>query len=196
MANNPARGPLAKLKLMLQGLGDPDLSPAMVEWERSIVEGNRRGVLSGLDGYGQPAPPLKYRNGAGRRTADRKGKLRGTVKHEHQVGPSAAGLHGNLTAAEYRKLTGPRLAPRREASRVITNLHTQHGRDPGQANTWFAEGAWFDVLSNKGVPFLGAHFKGRNKLPKYDLRPIRPDDRRTMATQLRKFIAKLLKQQG
>ena len=195
MATNPARGPLSKLSLMLRGLGDPDLSPAMIQWEKTIVEGNRRGVLSGVDGYNQPFPPLKYRMGKGRRTAMRRGKFFGTVKHEHQIGPLAAGLHGNLTTAEYQQLTGPRLAPRRDGSRVITNLHTQHGRD-GAGGNWFAEGAWFDVVSVKGVPFLGAHFKGRNRLPKYDLRPIRPEDRLAMATQLRTYIGILLKQQG
>ena len=34
-------------------------------------------------------------------------------------------------------------------------------------------GQWVDVVSAKGSPFLAAHFAGRGRLPKYDLRGIR-----------------------
>src|SRR5947209_6256359 len=80
-------------------------------------------------------------------------------------------------------LGGPPLAPRGASSRVITNLFTQHGRDPAD-NTWFAEGAWFEVVSTRGIPFLMAHFTGaatgrghRVKLPVRDLRGVRPQGR-------------------
>jgi hypothetical protein len=49
----------------LDVMADPDASPLMDDWERIIVEGNRRGVLSGLDGNDRPMPPLRYRGGPG-----------------------------------------------------------------------------------------------------------------------------------
>jgi hypothetical protein len=79
--------------------------------------------------------------------------------------------NNNLSTAAYKRLDGPPLAPRREASRVIANLVTGQGRD---GDDFFAAGGWQDVVSPKGVPFLGAHFKGENGLPKRDLRGVRP----------------------
>src|SRR4051812_23494719 len=142
------------LSKKLARLADPDCSPLMETWERIIVEDNRKGVLEGTDSDGAPMPPLRYRGGT-------VGKPKGRTKNRGVTsGTLKTGTGANLTTAEYRQLTGPRLAPRREESRVIANLHTGHGRDPADQFRWFAVGAWYDVVSKKGVPFLKFHFNG------------------------------------
>lgn len=179
------------LSRKLERLKNPDASPLMETWERIIVEDNRKGVLAGTDKDDKPMPPLQYRNGAGASTKGRKGAAKGTVA----VGAHNPGVNGNLTTAEYKKLTGPRLAPRGVNSRVITNLHTGSGRDPGNANRWFALGAWADVVSKKGVAFLPAHFAGdrRLRLPKYDLTGVRAWGQKQAREALRQWVEGLLK---
>jgi hypothetical protein len=77
--------------------------------------------------------------------------------------------NNNLSTAAYRRLTGPRLAPRRESSRVITNYFTMSGRDQ---RGWFVQGAWLNVVNAGGDPFLQYHFDGEGQA-KYDLRRVR-----------------------
>ena len=163
---------------------DPDFSPVMKTWEGLIVEGNRRGVLSGMDGFDRPMPPLKYRGGAGKRTAIRRGGKFGTTAY--------AGRTEGATSAAYSQATGPRLAPFFERSRVIANLETTHGR---LARAWYAIGAWRDVVSKKGVPFLHYHFDGMGRNPRYDLRPVRKAERQKARTAMLAYVA-LLQQQA
>jgi hypothetical protein len=181
-----------KLMAGLGKLGNPDASDLMVEWERIIVEDNRKGVLAGQDKDGTPMKPVTYRP-KGAPTKAKKSGPRGIFAGH---GPHAAGLHNNLTSAEYRKLSGPPLAPRGSSSRVITNLFTQHGRDPAGRNAWFAEGAWFEVVSTKGVQFLPFHFNGQGLLPVRDLRGVRPWGRQRAVSALQVWAAKLLEQIG
>jgi len=159
-----------------------DATPLMLTWMNIIEEDNRKGVMAGTDKDGnymfgvtyrpKTAKPLKI----GSKAADR---LRNHAHGRARVGafsgfgPAAAGLNNNLTSSEYRMLGGPPLAPRGVFSRVITNLRTDYGQD-GDRN-WFARGFWFEVVSKKGVPFLNAHFEGKNGLPKRDLRGVRPE---------------------
>jgi hypothetical protein len=165
-----------------------DAAPLMERWCDILVEGNRRGVLSGRDGFDRPMPALKYRGGAGKATANRRVPDFGTTRHETTGhGPYAAGLHDNLTSWQYRQLSGPRLAPRGEASRVIKNLHTEVRHDPA-TDTWEAIGAWAEVVSTRGVPFLPFHFDGDGHNPRYDLRPVRPRDRELAVNALRAFV--------
>ena len=89
-------------------------------------------------------------------------------------GPWASGLHNNLTTAQYRLLGGPPLAPRDQFSRVITNLKVTIGGPPNGAPNWYAEGAWDQVVNVKGQPFLKYHFEGSGRLPRRDLRGVRP----------------------
>lgn len=152
-----------------------DMTPLMRRWTEIIVEGNRRGVLSGVDGYDRPMPPLRYRDGRGRRTANRRVPNFGTTAAmETGFGPFATGLHDNLTTSQYQQLTGPRLAPRRDESRVIKNLRTEI-RHPAFFQ-WEAIGVWVDVVDTDGRTFLQRHFGGWGRLPRYDLRPVRPRD--------------------
>jgi hypothetical protein len=176
---------LDRLRLRLDRLGpDVDARAVMVSFMRIIVQDNRRGVLAGLDKDGRPIDPVTYRP---------LGKAKGTTPAQRNVanarlrkssfagfGMHAAGLHNNLTPAEYRRLGGPPLAPRGASSRVITNLLTGYQRTA--AATWEAYGYWNEVVSTAGVPFLMAHFTGattgrghRVKLPRRDLRGVRPE---------------------
>ncbi len=174
----------ARLAGALEALSEFDAFPLMEQWESIVTEGNRRGVLSGRDGFDQPMPALQYRGGAGRRTANRRVPDYGTTLHAATDPAAAAG--DNLTSAQYRALTGPRLAPRREASRAVKNLHTQVLSDG--SGRWEVVGAWSDVVSRKGVPFLPFHFAGAGRLPRYDLRPVRPQDLQFCSVALAAFV--------
>lgn len=135
------------------------MKPTLIKIAKVMVEDNRRGILAGLDARGQPAPALTSRTGKGRKPAPRKagfGKTRG--------------FNPNPVSGKYANATGPRLAPFTIKSRVITNYATQYGQD---GTTFFVEGAWIDVLSSKGKPFLHYHFVGAGHNPRYDLRGVR-----------------------
>jgi hypothetical protein len=206
---------LPQLKTRLWALSQVDFSPLMETWELILAEDNRKGVLEGKDGWDRAAPPLAYRNGAGQRTAARKGIDRGTVqgrekgkasyefanaewfkrrvasKHFRPVATDRAApgrgnarprakerrkdmvilANNNLSTRAYQRFTGPRLAPRRDRSRVITNYMTRSGR---KGSAWFAEGYWpnSSIVSEKGVPFLQFHFDGAG-VPQYNLARLR-----------------------
>lgn len=176
---------LARLVERLNKAKNADCTPLMERWCDTIVEGNRRGVLSGRDGFDNPMPPLKYRNGAGKKTANRKVGAYGTSK----LTATPLGTNDNLTTAQYKLLTGPRLAPRGEQSRAIKNLMTEVRRPTD--SRWEAVGAWFNVVSTKGVPFLPFHFDGAKNLPRYDLRPVRPRDYQFCLNALKAFAKTL-----
>lgn len=167
---------LDRIAAGLRALGDFDATPLMLAWELIIEQDNRTGILRGLDKDGMPMIPVKYRprppgpvkptkaQRAGARANAKRGVFQG-------FGHFGAGLHGNLLSAEYRLLGGPPLAPRGPFSRVITNLKTGHGRDGAR---WYAMGYWEEVISDKLIPFLRFHFDGTGRLPRRDLRGVRP----------------------
>jgi hypothetical protein len=166
-------------------LADPDAAPLMEEWTKVLVEGNRKGVLAGLDGNDVPMPPLTYRGGEGFAEAKSRRGWPFGLKRDYRTGweKRIPGLQ-NSTTSEYKKMTGPRLAPQYARSRVIQNLEPGYGRDASQDYVWFAEAVWFDVVSEKGYHFLPVHFDGLRAgrgagftMPQYDLRPVRPADR-------------------
>ena len=163
--------------------------PALLDGLRAdVVEDNRSGILAQLDKDGVPMRDVTYRTGAGKPTKPRKGNRYGAQTLGHYLGPeltlghvvlAAAPANGNLTSAQYKKLTGPALAPRGPRSRVIANLLTEWF--PDGAGAWIVVGRWVNVVSAEGVPILEAHFlgkaTGRNhaaKLPVRDLRGVRP----------------------
>jgi hypothetical protein len=161
-------------------IGNP--GSVMVSWMKILAEGNRKGVLAGTGGDGRALVPVTYRPvGRARATT---ATQRNLPAGRHRpvfagFGPHAAGLNNNLTAAEYRQLGGPPLAPRKANSRVVTNYMVDYDRirdDVWQATYW-----WRDVVNIKGIPFLRYHFDGTARLPKRDLRGIRPEDRALMA---------------
>jgi len=164
----------------------------MERWERIIEQDNRMGVLANSDKDGKPAPPLKYRPKGGvikltvaQRLGQRPNKRRGIYTG---AGDHASGINNNLTSTEYRHLDGPRLAPQKQFSRVITDLATGHGQDSDNPRIWFAEGVWVMVMSKKGVFFLKYHFDGGIKnTPPYDLQGIRPAGIMDMRDALREW---------
>jgi hypothetical protein len=167
----------------------------MVSWMKILVEGNRKGVLAGTGGDGRNLPPVTYRP-VGRARATTAGQRNLPPGRQRPVfagyGPHAAGLNNNLSPAEYRRLGGPPLAPRKANSRVITNYMVDYDRI--REDVWQATYSWLDVINVKGLPFLRYHFDGAGRLPRRDLRGIRPDDRRLMAGAQAAWMKDVLRQ--
>lgn len=173
---------LGRLSERLAKLVDPDARPLMDSWMLIIERDNRQGVLAGTDKDGNPMIPVTYRpKNAAKLGKSQKNGARGTGRFAG-FGPHAAGLHNNLSSTEYRRLTGPPLAPRGKFSRVITNLRVAWERF---AESWVAFGYWDEVVSKKGVHFLPFHFDGEGHLPKRDLRGVRPGGREKAARAAR-----------
>lgn len=138
-----------------ESLAAHDFSPLMDAWEDVLHDDNIFGALHGLDGDGVPLAPVTYR-----------------PKQVKKVDPAIL-PNNNLTSSHYRSLGGPPLAPRGLESRIVTNFRTSSARLP-TSGEWVAIGAWEDVLDVKGRPFLRHHFSGSGRLPKRDLRGVRP----------------------
>lgn len=181
----------------------PDAIPLMKTWMKVIEKDNRDGVLKGTDRDGAPLAPVKYRPkltvetykifrgdklwGYGPRLVARGEKLTLGQKNTANprarrgslagFGPIAAGFNNNLTSSEYRRLDGPPLSPRRQFSRVITNLVTSYIEPEGNSPIWTAVGTWREVVSTKGVQFLPYHFEGKGRLPVRNLAGVRPEGR-------------------
>jgi hypothetical protein len=148
-----------------------------------IQEDNRKGVLEGFDKDDRAMPPLGYRHGEGDpteargRTDDVFGttakRFKGPTNYKGKKGQlREAGIldNNNLATWLYQTMVGPRLAPRYESSRVITNLVNL---DPDvTTNGVTVQAAWFDVVDEDGKPFLIDHFEGRGQA-RYDLRGVR-----------------------
>jgi hypothetical protein len=154
-----------------------DATPLMATWMKIITDDNRKGVLAGLDKDGNPMRPVTYRPkgptvGIKAKSASRFRNNQAANKRGAFLGfgPHASGLNNNLSRGEYEQLTGPPLAPRGQFSRVITNLIPDFAPS-ADGRVWTAWGAWFDVVSTKGRPFLHYAFGRR------DLRGVRPEGR-------------------
>ena len=174
-------GALDKIIGQCQRFRSPDVRPLLSKWERRIADTTHSRIDRGIGGDGQPLPAVTYRPVEGK---ERKWSCADQKRHLSGASPIGGRRieetsHNNLTSAQYRRLTGPPLAPRGRGSRVHTNLRTQQGYD-GSRGVFFAVAAWFDIVSKKGVPFLMAHFTGadtgRAKLKVRDLRGIAPAD--------------------
>jgi hypothetical protein len=189
---------LDRLRARFQRIANPDATPLMVAWEQIIHDDNRRGVMAGVDFQGNPMIPVTYRPKHGpfktkseytkarklRKEAIRKNLPAG---YKQRIGLFQGGTGGNLTTEQYRLLSGPPLAPRGQFSRVITNLQTDH-QDGRRHKPWMVWGFWHDVVSRKNVPFLRYHFNGAGRLPRRDLRGIRPWGLLKALTALRNWI--------
>lgn len=188
-----------RLASALKTLRKVDYSPLFAEWLDVIWEDNRTGVLSGLDKDGAPMTPVTYRNirppaRAPRfRTGDLTGKRVSRFKGRSGGTTDRFGRkrlpNNNLTTEEYKLHDGPPLAPRRERSRVITNLLKRTPRREGGA--WVVACAWGDVLDPKGRPLLPRHFTGKGRLPARDLRGVRPQGRKLALLALQVFAEEL-----
>jgi len=158
----------------------------MKHWRVLMEQGNLRGVLEGTDKDGNPMLPVTYRPRFSRANYGGAGKpVKLTVSQRlgqhpraqrgdfYGIGSHMSGFNNNLTSAEYRKLDGPPLAPRRQFSRVITNFKTTTFQ-PEEHGYWVVIGTWDQVVSPKEFHFLPALFETR------DLRGVRPDDVKAM----------------
>jgi hypothetical protein len=190
---------IKNIQRKLRKISDFDPTNLLLTFESIIESDNRSGVLAGLDKDGQPLLPVTYRprgqavnirsreaeskrlrNGA--RGNARKGTMGG-------FGPMAAGLHNNLSHAEYLRLAGPPLAPRSAFSRVITNLVTAHITNFA-TKIHKALGAWKGVVSVTGFPFLAALFAKR------DIRGVRPAGVQKARIAARNFLRELFRHRG
>jgi len=182
-----------RLTLFAGSPDDPVLVSAMADllesWERIMESGNRKGLLAGQDAKGNPAPPLKYRP----RGEVRKLTVAQRLGQHPRLGRGKyfGGTGAGLTSAEYQRLDGPRDAPRRQFSRVITNAATTHGRVAGERLVWFVELGWKDIVSKRGFHFLPTLCAGNRFIPAYEIRGIRPNDVLKMRAALQAW-AKLL----
>lgn len=180
----------------LDGLANLDYAPLMEDWRDLIIEDNRAKVLSGQDKNGNPAPGLKYRTGIAVKTKFRPrenplngrtggrlghfGDTRGRFKGKDVARGPKVLANNNLTAAAYKELTGPYGAPRRESSRIISNLKPLEITKVG--NTWISECVWANVLDPKGRPFLQYMFK------RYPIDGVRPVGREKARAMMRAFV--------
>jgi hypothetical protein len=195
----------------LQRIANPDMVPLMIAWVDIIRTDNREGVLAGLDKDGRPMLPVTYRPDpkAGtqidirsRQAANLRRGMHAARKHDllfGGIGLHLSGINNNLSSVEYRRSTGPPLAPRYQFSRVITNLligYFEEGQ--GRASVW---GYWDEVVNVKGEKFLHYHFNGltlRNgrQLPPRDLRGVRPDGKKKCLEAFRAWALDLLRATG
>ncbi len=170
-------------------------APLMENWERIMIADNLEGVLAGTDKLGQPAPPLRYRpKNAKPMTAEQRlgqhpRKGRGEYYGKGTYATFGLQPNNNLKTSEYQRLTGPRLAPRFQFSRVISNLKSGYGRrDDRNENRWFAECRWVEVVNKDGDRFLHYHFDGAIGVNRpYDLRGVRPAGRVKMRVAFREW---------
>jgi len=163
----------------------------MEHWERLMEEGNRHGILAGTDKDGDPMIPVTYRPTYAQKRAIYAGTAKPILptlsqrlgQHPRKMrgefygrGEHMSGLNNNLTSAEYRRLDGPPLAPRRQFSRVITNVETTSFQ-PEEHGYWLVTLTWKQVVSKTGYSFLKHLFDGDPPQPgPRDLRGVRPDD--------------------
>lgn len=182
---------LERVLLGVKSMMRLDATALMVTWCNIIEEDNRMGILAGLDKDGVPMAPVTYRPKAPgpyrvSKTKTKDKRLKESLKQFRVgqrpnltrgafagIGPAVSGLNNNLSTAEYQLLGGPPLAPRDQFSRVITNMKFKVEQPNGDDGQWAALGAWDEVVSTKGQPFLHYHFDGIGQ-KRRDLRGVRP----------------------
>lgn len=187
---------LDRLQDGLRRIVNPDATDLMLNWMRVIDEDNRRGILAAQDRDGFPLAPVTYRplkyspSKSLKPTAAQRSGAKANARKGAFLGVAAT-AYGNLTSAEYRRLGGPPLAPRGPFSRVIANLKTGWARE---GTNWVAFGYWDQVLDRNGRPFLHYHFVGSGRLPRRDLRGLRPEGVRRATEALRNWARLLVRQ--
>lgn len=194
----------------------------MESWANTLVQDNRKGVLAGLDKDDKPVTATSYRNSFTQAGYDRptyvkfvpnpfggqdwKVNVSGMPKDGFKPGGA-----GNLTTKQYKQLSGPPLAPRGMASRIISNYLIRPIM--GTNNQFGVEGVWEDVTSRSGVLFLPFHFNstlasttsgalfgmigvGRGKnLPRRNMCGLRAWGKKRAREDLRKWIEEVMTEQ-
>lgn len=157
-----------ELNALLDRLGQPPPEGMFEELEEVIQRDNERGILAGTDRNGNPMKPTKRQGLA-------QGHWAGTVLPDGRIVRyyQSGQTPGPRAPADGGDGSGPPLAPKGKQSRVIKDLVTAHFENkPGE---WHVIGAWENVLSRKGVPFLPFHFRGEGKLATRDIAGLRPE---------------------
>jgi hypothetical protein len=147
------------LQSKLARLADPDPAPVLAALREVIRIDNHDGVLAGTDCDGKPMP-LTWRQQHAESQWVTRTMPDGTRRRFKMVGYDEGGSGGPL-------------APHGDASHTIAGLRTAFVMDgPGR---WVVIGAWEDVVSKAGVPYLPFHFRGEGVLPTRDLAGLRPE---------------------
>jgi hypothetical protein len=146
------------------------VGPLMVAWAKVLVEDNRKGVLAGRDKNDTVVMKTHYRTSFVQAGYDRPTYVKGVVNpagdrswlvnirgNMDSPGYKGGSSH-NLKTSEYKKMSGPPLAPRGMASRIISNYVVSPIFETG--GRYGVEGGWNDVTGRNGYPFLYAHFNG------------------------------------
>jgi len=182
-----------RLQKMLYAIQNPDFRNLMLSIEKVMDADHAKGVIEGKDKDGNTMKPVTYRGGnavpMSPLVLKRKNRNKETFRNWRFQGPIDRDANdANLSTSEYKKLTGPPLAPRGLNSRIIRNYFTHSGFD---GKTYFAEAVLVDILSKKGIPFMQYHFDGEGRLPKRDLRGVRPEG----MLKIRKLVALEIRRQ-
>lgn len=160
---------------------NPRASTALADCTREILADNRRGLLAGLDADGNPAPPLKSRAeirrpGPGQRSFAFKAA---TARRFAPKRPA------RFAAYQQTAGRGPRLVPRGARSRAIADL--KPGRPIPDAKGWRLVAQWV------GIPWIAYHLSGSTRLPRYNVRGVRVEGRRSMAARFARFVVEELR---
>lgn len=188
------------------------VGPLIAAWTAVLIEDNRRGVMMGVDGEGRRMKPTTYRKSlrqtaageAGDQFFNAQGEAFSNIEGEQEfyfanltgqndVIGFKSGPSGNMSRKEYRKATGPPLAPRGPASRVISN-YTVEPLTSATGNTVGVEGGWDDVVSEKGFEFLPVHFNGGKNIPRRNLVGLRAWGKAQARKELNAWVKWLLTQ--
>ena len=164
-------------------LANPNPVLLMETWSDIMDDDNRLGILHGTDGNGNPMVQVSYRpvNAKGEKM---KRGARLTV--EQRLGQAPRTKRGRLprsdrlprasiTTSPVHRIassTGLPWPPEAVQSCDHQLSHPLRRNPPERVGSG---GAWIDVISTKGVPFLRFHFNGAGRLVIRDLRGIRPE---------------------
>lgn len=177
------------------------VGPLMMAWAKVLVEDNRRGVLAGVDGNDQPVKPTSYRQSFTQAGIDKptyvksvfnvqtNASWRVNVSGTQSGSGYKPGPLANLTTREYKKQSGPPLAPRGMASRIISNYAIEAVQNE---NILGVEGRWYEVVDKKGRSFLPYHFNGGKHLPMRNMVGLRRWGKQRARRDLREWINDLM----
>jgi hypothetical protein len=108
------------------------------------------------------------------------GLLRGTDKDGRPLTPLSP-----VTLKNPRRGSGGPLIPQGRSSRFIADYRVSSIRR--------GDGIWMLLGSWEGIPFAQYHFEGTNRLPRRDLRGIRPKGREKIMAALRNWLLSRLR---